>query len=815
MSKNRMTTALASRPNMRLVDDPVATLDDHSIAHVDWNGTGGWSNSQTGFGTARDKTTFNRYTAGYVLGDEELSLLYHGDDLAALIVDIVPDEMLREGFSVDAGDGGLNADLAEQIEALGMVDKLADAIRWGRLYGGGALLLGADDGRSAATPLIAERAQALTYLYVFDKRYLYPLTWYRAAGHPKLGMPETYMVTATGSYADNPVSIIHETRLVLFGGATTGLRETQSNNGWDLSVLQRVNKVIGDFNIGWNAAAVLLQDGNQAVFKMAGLADAIAAGQGDALKKRLQAIDEARSVINAIVVDAGGNAEDQTAESFERKVFPMTGLPETLDRFCLRMSAAARIPVTLLMGQSPAGMNATGQADFQAFYNGIGSKQRLRLAPKIQRIARVMLATKAFAGRVKKGADGKPVAVSVSFPPLWTEAPLTAAQTRKTLLEGDAIATTNGYLVASEVATSRFNGPKGFENEIQISEEGKKARDAELEHDLDDLENPPEPEKTPTPGAGGFGGGGFGGKPKGAFGGGQPKTPFARADADDQPREENGQFASTDGGGGSGGAGKGGSAESGGGGEQGPAHKYEYESRQAARAAVSAALPEARVAHGKDAKPGVVRQASKEELGQVGQNAGAYALYRNSTNEVLLSEHTIRGAAAAHDYIQNSAHYSPGFIDKDEASGYGNVDHLYQLSVVHHEELHSMSRSSGDSYRGAGAVLEEVGTELAAMHVTRNSAPHLAKETSLRGHLLERSGYGNKVRSVQRVIEQHTGKKGDEALDAIRDAHLRSALNGGKQFATGADHVRAFTQALDVPHATREVIAAKLGRMRL
>src|SRR6187402_2542935 len=158
MAKQRMTTALAKRPNMRLVEDEAATLDAREDARVDWNAPGGWSNSQTGFGTSRDKTTYNRYTGGYVLGDEELSVLYHGDDLAALIVDIVPDEMLREGFSVDVGDTEVNADLADEFDQLGIVEKLADAIRWGRLYGGGALLLGADDGRSAATPLMAERA---------------------------------------------------------------------------------------------------------------------------------------------------------------------------------------------------------------------------------------------------------------------------------------------------------------------------------------------------------------------------------------------------------------------------------------------------------------------------------------------------------------------------------------------------------------------------------------------------------------------------------------------------------------------------------
>lgn len=518
-----MNEALRTAPRLRVADDPVVTVDKQEVARVDsaWSRPGGWRNEVTGAGTERDKGTYTRFGSYYVLGDEELSMLYHGDDLAARMVDIVPDEMLREGFNVDFGDPDLNAEVAEQLDALGIVDKLADGIRWGRLFGGGALLLGCDDGRSAATPLVPERANALSYLYVFDKRYLYPLTWYRDAGNPKMGQPETYMVSSTASYSNEPVSIVHESRLVLFGGATTGIRERTVNFGWDFSVLQRPNKILGEFNVGWAAVSSLLQDGNQAVFKMAGLADAIASGQEAAMLARMRAIDIGRSVMQALVIDAGGNAEDQTEESFERQVFPMTGIPETLDRLMLRLSAALQIPVTILMGQSPAGMNATGQSDFQWFYDRIKAQQKLKLAGKIRRIAKVMLATKEF-GRFGTKAPKK---IDTKFPPLWTEPPLTRAQTRKTTLEGDQIAVTIGSVTPDEQALSRFR-EDGFEQEIQLSDAAKKAREEGLKIDLADIAKGSYQE--PAPDAGGFGGGG-GGFPK--------KTGAPAADDDTDPPE--------------------------------------------------------------------------------------------------------------------------------------------------------------------------------------------------------------------------------------------------------------------------------------
>lgn len=814
-----------------------------------------WQNQVTGFGTSIDKTTYSQFVGARPFSDQELSNLYHGDDLAARMVDVVPDEMLREGFSLDLEDADLSAALSEHLESLRIDSNLADGWRWGRLYGGAGLLLGADDGRPASSPLVPERAKALSYLYALDRRYLWPLTYYTDRGNPKLGRPETYMVSAVSSHDDQQgFAVVHETRLVLFGGASTGTREREQNNSWDYSVLHRAVEVLRSFNTGWKAVEIMLTDANQAVFKMQGMAEMISAEGQDAFKRRMQLVDMCRSVMRAMVVDGGGKVgnRDVPSEEFLRHSVSFDSIPQTLDKFMLRLAAAVQIPVTILMGQSPAGMNATGDSDFRWFYDRIKSEQTRKLAPIIRRIARVALQSKQF-----NRADAP---ITVKFAPLWTETPLAAAQTRSAQMTADAAGVAAGIWLPEEVALQR-GAPDGYERELVLTDEARKVREAVVKGEyvtltpdptkaqIPDIElaptdaaavlkvnearasmnlpplEGPDGELTlsefaaksaPATAPGGFGGGKppFGKpadppapKPPGD-GAPLPLAPTgdqeAKTDADDYARDDDGRFAETSGGGGSGGG-------AGDGGSKGSAR----EPRQAARAAVHAALPEARVAQGKDAKPGITRQGTTEELGKVGPNSGALAFYRESDNEVVLSEKTVKGADTARDYIVNSASYEPGFIEKDEARGYGNVDHLYDLNVVHHEELHSMSRSTGGSYRGGGAVLEEVGTELSAMHVTQNAAPHLARETSLRERLLSRSGYENKIRSVQRVIEQHTGKKGDEALDAIREAHIRSALNGGAPFATGADHVRAFAEALDVTPATREAIATKLGRMRL
>lgn len=484
---NRMLDALAKSPRLRVVDDPEAVMGGHGQVRLD-----GWENEITGQGTSRDKTTFNAFNPGRVLAEDELSALYHGNDVAQRMVDIVPDEMLREGFDIQLGDPAIDQRMADKLEALQLDDKIANGIRWGRLFGGGGLLLGCDDGRSAATPLMPERAKSLSYVYEFDRRYLWPLSWYNDPGNPKLGQPETYMVTSPSAYASQPVAIVHESRLVLFGGSPTGLLERQMNFGWDLSVLQRVTEVLGDFGMAWRAVALLLADGNQAVFKMAGLADAIASGSSEALLARYREMDRARSIVRATVIDAGESIEGgggANPEEFERHVFPMTGIPDTLQMLMLRLASTVRIPVTILMGQSPAGMNATGESDFRWFYDQIKSDQKRKLTPRIRRLARVILATKEFAG-------AKVETITVKYPVLWSETPLDAAQTQQAKATTDKLRIDSGELLPEEVALQRGQ-PDGYDRDIVLTDDGRKVREAVVKSSYVALT--PDPKKVDKP----------------------------------------------------------------------------------------------------------------------------------------------------------------------------------------------------------------------------------------------------------------------------------------------------------------------------
>lgn len=463
--KLRMTQALA-----RVTDAAIEALERRTRLDA-------WTNEVTGFGTSRDKTTYGRHVASPFLTDEEIATLYHHDDMAARMVDIVPQEMLREGFVVSTEEPELDRALAEKLDELGAAARLAEGVRWGRCFGGGAVLIGADDGRDASAPLVPERARDIRYLRSFDRRVLWPLTYYDDPGSPRLGEVRSYAVTSEGTIGSS-VAEVHESRLLLFGGAPTGTRERAQLAGWDMSVLQRPHEVLRQFNTGWKSVEILLTDANQAVFKMTGLAEIVAEPDGEQkLQTRARLVDLYRSVLRAIVVDA------DSQESFERQTVSFSDIPATLDKFMLRLAAAVQIPVTILMGQSPAGMSATGDSDFRWFYDRIRSEQTTTLGPKIRRLADVWLRTRAGQDACK---GRMPESLTVSFPSLWQETPANEATRRKAIAEADAIYVNASIFTPDEIALVRGR-TDGFDKDLLLDDASVKAREQALKFDLEQI----------------------------------------------------------------------------------------------------------------------------------------------------------------------------------------------------------------------------------------------------------------------------------------------------------------------------------------
>lgn len=395
-----------------------------------------WQNMLTGLGTGRDKAIHNQLQPNNRLPAEYLEHLYDNDDIAARICDLLPNEIMRQGIHILLG----GQDFA--IKSLSSI--LKEALVKSRIFGAAYIYIGADDGQLQDMPLNIQRIKSIKFSNVLTLKDLSHHSHYDDPNHEKYGYCDVYRLNAFGQQ-----TFIHESRLIPFFGTPP-----LNSRHFPHSVLQRIYPVLQQFHTSWQATAHLMTDAAQGVFKLKGLHSAVASSRGDELIKRMELVDMSRSISRSILLDA----ED---EDFRRDSYSFGGIPEILEKMMLRLSAAARIPVSLLMGQAPAGMNATGESDIRFFYDQVRAEQEA-IKPKIELIARI------FAG--DPNAD-----CTISFPALWQMNDREKAELRRMEAETDRIYLQEGVLLPEEVALHRFS-----ETEFSIDRDSRAAL-AEIE----------------------------------------------------------------------------------------------------------------------------------------------------------------------------------------------------------------------------------------------------------------------------------------------------------------------------------------------
>jgi phage-related protein (TIGR01555 family) len=469
-------------------DEKVLVFGDRvreAVGRVD-----GWFNSLTGLGTDRDKTQSTDFTPGPVLTDEQAEGLYVEDDMASRACDALPEEAFKKGYEfkvqsmeregasdtvvkdldghktdteIEVAEAGeIASAVKDYADAMGFQEKFVDAVIWGRVFGGGAIFLGInDDQEDLSMPLNEKTIKSFTHMNVIDKRYMSPQKWYTDPTSPNFGKPETYLITGDGvnsttvSAFKDGIPEVHETRLSLFGGTRTPLRKKQDNNGFDISILQKMNEVLADWGTSWSALANLITDANQGVYSMEGLIDAIANEDTETIVKRMQLIDMSRSVARAVVLDADG-------ESFERQNFTWSGIKEPFQLLMLRLSAVAGMPATILMAQSPAGMDATGESDLKWWEATVKAAQTFKYIPEMDRIFKLIMLA-------KEGPTGGklPEKWGVEFPPIREMTEKEESEIRKNQSDTDKNYIETAVLLPEEVAMSRF-GPRGYSTDTVI-----------------------------------------------------------------------------------------------------------------------------------------------------------------------------------------------------------------------------------------------------------------------------------------------------------------------------------------------------------
>lgn len=405
----------------------------------------GLQNVFTGMGTSRDKTTRTTVKPVSFMGHEELEGLY-AHWLMRRIVDLVADEATREGFEILFGGEGVNAEtlsgVEQSIEDLEILSAFNEAAKTSRLYGGSALLLYIDDGRPSDMPVDRNNIRAVEGMECLDRHQIAPVISEDSLYDYSKA---TYYQIISGDLIQQPnLRAIHKDRILRFDGIWLPYRTRQKNYGWGMSVLQSVFESFNHYYSGTSSIATLLTEFDIFVHKVRGLASMLAAGKESQVKDRLQLNDMSKSIYRGYAIDA-----EKEELAFVSRHFG--GVSEILEKLRLDIIAASGIPHTLLFGQSPSGLGATGRSEERDFAKICHHYQETNFRKPLMKLMEYIMLSKAGPTNGKVPDNWR-----VSFKPLFEMNERELADVRARVAAVDARYIQVGVLTPQEVADSRF-----------------------------------------------------------------------------------------------------------------------------------------------------------------------------------------------------------------------------------------------------------------------------------------------------------------------------------------------------------------------
>jgi phage-related protein (TIGR01555 family) len=297
---------------------------------------------------------------------------------------VIPEDMTKRGIEIEAAwDADTLKLFNRMFTRLKIWYGLQSAIQWSRLYGGSAALL-MIDGQKLDTPLSVNSIAPGQFkgLRVYDRWCVTPdlnteITEY-GSDYCK---PEYYTVN-TGERDQG--ARIHHSRLLIFTGLELPLYEAMSGEGWGASMVETMYDRLIAFDNATLGASQLVNRAYVRTIKINKFREVLAMGGKveEALMRQMELIRLMQSNEGLTLLDS--------EDDFIPTQYTFSGLDQVLLSFGEQLAGATGIPLVRLFGQSPAGLNSTGDSDLRTYYDTIKATQEVDLRHPLLKICDVM-----------------------------------------------------------------------------------------------------------------------------------------------------------------------------------------------------------------------------------------------------------------------------------------------------------------------------------------------------------------------------------------------------------------------------------------
>ena len=307
-----------------------------------------------------------------------LNEMYIEHGIIQTMIDQPVEDGFRGGFKIISSELSNDEiiELEKKIEETEAVEKLIEALKWNRLFGGAGVIINVagEDPRDDFDIEAVGEGREIEF-YSADR--------WELANNPYVLTPT---LTPNGQRVKDVnfnyygIEINPSRVLILRGKPAPSLKRLQLQ-GWGMSELERLVSPMNKFLKNQNVIYELLDEAKLDVYSIDNYAGSVASGQEEAVKKRIMLTNYMKSYLNALILDA----EDK----FDQKQMSMAGVSEVLREARYDIASAMKMPVTKIFGMSSAGFNS-GDDDIENYNSMIERDVRTPAKNIIKTIVRLL-----------------------------------------------------------------------------------------------------------------------------------------------------------------------------------------------------------------------------------------------------------------------------------------------------------------------------------------------------------------------------------------------------------------------------------------
>ena len=343
-------------------------------------------------------TSLFKNTRWYMISNmrQILSEMYVEQGLVQTVIDVPVDDAFRGGIKITTKqlDEDQIHELDSQLEEDGELETAAEATKWTRLFGGGAVVIMTEQDPEMPLDMNAINPDTKLEFRAVDLWELF-YDQQDAKGYNIADQTENF-----SHYSYYGIKL-HKSRVLRMQGKKAPSFVRPRMRGWGFSVIEALVKSINQYLKAINVSYEVLDEFKIDVYRIKGLTNTLLMANGEEKVKRRVAMSNAqKNYQSAITMDAD--------DEYQQKQLSFSGLAEVQTGIRMQVAADLRMPLTKIFGISATGFSS-GEDDIENYNAMVESTVRKVIKKPLIKIVQL---------KCQKMFGFVPTDLSIDFEPL-------------------------------------------------------------------------------------------------------------------------------------------------------------------------------------------------------------------------------------------------------------------------------------------------------------------------------------------------------------------------------------------------------------